>query len=205
MHTTKTTSEAAFEDFLTANGLTFRKIQEAETPRPDYLVLADGLELMVEIKELAEDEAFGVAIDPSRPYIRLHRRTPGEHVRRKIASSRKQIRFAAERGLPSALIIYNKLDPLHLFGTEDRDFTTALYGELTLRLDKKTGAVEDSYHGRNQSLREERNTEFSAIGKLYPRNGILVVTLFENVYAKVKIPFEKMPPCLEVQRVTVTS
>ena len=204
MQCSKTTSEGAFEDFLTEKGLTFEKIQEAATPRPDYLVRAGDLELIFEVKELADDDNFGVVSDPSRPDIRSHSNTIGDHVRRKIASSRKQIRFAAEQGIPSVLLVYNNLDPLHMFGTENLDFISAMYGEPTLLLNRRTRAVEDAYHGRNQSLREDRNTEFSAVGKLYPDGGKLAVKLFENVFAQVKIPYEKMPACLELHRVEIT-
>ena len=155
-------------------------------------------------KELAEDEKFGVVSDPSAPHITSGSRIVGDHVRKKIDEAHEQVKFAAAQGIPSILLIYNNLDPLHRFGTEDHDFISAMYGEMTLHVNKSTLRVVDSYHGRNQSLREEKNTAFSAVGKLYPYCGRLTVKLFENVFAKVKIPYEKMPPCLEVQRVEIT-
>jgi hypothetical protein len=51
--------------------------------------------------------------------------------------------------------VYNNLDPLHIFGTEDLDFIAAMYGEPTVLLSQNTGDVVDSFHGRNQSLRED--------------------------------------------------
>jgi hypothetical protein len=62
----------------------------------------------------------------------------------------------------------------------------------------------DAFHGRNKSLGEAKNTSFSAVGRLYLVRGKLKVTLFENVYAKVKIPFDVLPSCFEVKKVDIT-
>jgi hypothetical protein len=32
----------------------------------------------------------------------------------------------------------------------------------------------------------------------------LTVTLFENVFAEVKLPYDQLPPCIEVRRVEVS-
>jgi hypothetical protein len=198
----RTTSEAVFEGFLTANQLAFEKIQEATTPRPDYLVHSGDLKLIFEVKELAADENFRDIDHPASPVIRVHSRIVGDHVRRKISEAKKQIQYAAKQGVPSILLIYNNLDPLHLFGTENGDFITAMYGEYTLLIDKTTKkTLGEPFYGRNQSLSEIKNTSFSAVGRLHPKMG---VTLFENAFAKVKIPYEKLPSCFEVKRVEIT-
>jgi hypothetical protein len=58
----------------------------------------------------------------------------------------------------------------------------AIYGEYALTIDRSTGARMDAFHGRNQSMRGDRNTEFSAIGRLKKQDsGKMTVTLFENV------------------------
>src|SRR5450755_4640545 len=67
------------------------------------------------------------------------RATPGDHVRRIIDRSKKQIQYGAAQGIPSILLIYNSLDPVFQnFGTEDHDFTAAMYGEYTILIDKNT-------------------------------------------------------------------
>jgi hypothetical protein len=199
----KTTSESKFESFLAKSGLAFEKIAETASPRPDYLVHAGNLELIFEVKELAEDQNFGIVPDPAHPHVRLNQSILGDHVRKKITSSRRQVRFGTDQGIPSILLLYNNLDPFHRFGTLDEDFEVAMYGEYTLSLDNRTGTVTDGYQGRNQSFREDRNTEFSAVGKLYPSYGGLSVTLFENAYAQVKLPYERLPSCFDLRRVGV--
>ena len=52
--------DGSYENFLAANSLSFEKIKEATTPRPDYLVSVDELRIVFELKDLAEDENFDV-------------------------------------------------------------------------------------------------------------------------------------------------
>jgi hypothetical protein len=102
----------------------------------------------------------------------------------------------------AALEIYNNLDPLRLFGTEDGDFIAATYGVYTSTVDKTTKKVAaEPFCGRNQSLSKIKNTSFSAVGRLHPKTGI---TLSENAFAKTQIPSEKLPACFDVRRVEIT-
>ena len=201
----KTKSEELFESFFAQNTLLFEKIEEQESPRPDYLVSVGQLKLVFEVKELSEDDNFGVIKDLERPNIKSHSRTLGDHIRRKIEASRKQIQYAANHGIPSILVIYNNLDPaFQMFGTEDMDFTAAMYGEYTILLNKETGKASDWFNGKNQLLQENKNTSFSAVGRLCDRDSEITLTLFENVFAKVKIPYDDLPHCIEVRRIDVS-
>jgi hypothetical protein len=192
MKNIKTKSEKVFETFLIGNNLEFKEIAEDDSPRPDYLVKIGVFKMMFEIKELAEDKNF------KTKQFSVSSRTVGEHIRKKIQEARKQIQFAAKQGLPSILLIYNNLDPLHLFGTENMDFISAMYGEYTVVFDKSNGKISDSFHGRNQSFAAAKNTSFSAIGRLSPYLGKMKVTLFENVFSKIKIHYDRLPVCFDV-------
>jgi hypothetical protein len=150
-----------------------------------------------EIKELAEDENF------KTDQFSISSRTVGEHIRKKIQDARKQIQFAAKQGLPSILLIYNNIDPLHLFGTENMDFISAMYGEYTVNFDKVDGKITDSFHGRNQSFAAAKNTSFSALGRLSRYSGVMKVTLFENVFSKLKIQYERLPVCFDVINIQI--
>lgn len=196
----KTKSEEVFEKFLACNDVRFEKIveiYEAAAHRPDYLVTLGNLQLVFEIKELSRDDNFGVV---------NHSRTRGDHIRRAIQGARKQIQYGANKGIPSILLIYNSIDPVfQSFGTEDGDFITAMYGELTLIIDRNTKQASKSFYGKNQSLQELKNTSFSAVGRLSDRGGKATATLFDNVFSKVKIPYENLPPCFDFQRVEVST
>lgn len=204
----KTKSEQLFEGFLTTNNVQFEKIEEVNEKaerRPDYLVSIGNVKLIFELKELTEDDNFGVVEDPAYPHIKSHSRPPGNHVRRRIEHSRKQIQHGAKQGIPSVLIIYNNVDPVfQTFGTESLDFEVAMYGDRTILLNKQTRAASEMFNGKGQMLQQQKNTSFSAIGHLCDRGGITTVTLFENVFADVKIPYDQLPRCLDVQRIELS-
>lgn len=204
----KTKSETLFEKFLTAHNVQFEKIEEVKEKaanRPDYLVTLGNVQLVFELKELAEDKKFNVVQDATNPHIISSSRTLGDHVRRRIEGAKKQIQYGANQGIPSVLLIYNNLDPVfQMFGTDDLDFTTAMYGELTILLDKSTGKASEMFNGKKQLLQEKKNTSFSAVGRLCDRGGDTTVTLFENVFSKLKVPYDQLPPCFEVRRVEVS-
>lgn len=195
----KTKSELIFDDFLRANSLPFEKIREATSKRPDYLVHFGNLDLIFEVKELDEDEDFGVV-------NKVYSTILGDHVRGRIDASRKQVQYGANQGIPSILLIYNALDSIfQLTGTSDEDFTAAMYGEFTVLLNARTNEPSELFNGKNQLLQERKNTSFSAVGRLCDWGGRATVTLFENVFAKLAVPYEQLPPCFDVRRVEVST
>lgn len=74
---------------------------------------------------------------------------------------------------------------------------------LGLWRSRESGRVADAFHSRDQAVAVGKNTSFSAIGRLAPRAGRMMVTVFENAFAKVKLPHESLPTCLDVRRVEI--
>jgi hypothetical protein len=190
---TQTKSEMMFERFLSTNGIEFRPIATDEQRTPDYEVVISNNELIFEIKELGADPTFHQEA--------VHSRTVGKHVRKKIKHASKQMQTASENGKPTVLLIFNNRDPLQLFGTEDHDFEHAMYGELSVRIDKSSGKIVDRFHGHNKSFQPNKNTSFSAVGRLTEDRGSVRVTLFENIHARVPVDYNTLPTCFEVVRV----
>lgn len=207
-HIMKTKSEEVFEAFLVANNIHFEKIEEVRekaTYRPDYLVTVGSHQLVIELKEIDEDDDFEVVKDPRCPHIKSASRIIGDHVRRRIDGARKQIQYGAEQGIPALLLIYNNLDRVfQMFGTEDTDFIAAMYGEFTIQLNITSGDSSEIFNGKRRLLQESKNTSFSAIVRVSDLGGNTVVTLFENIFAKVKVPYEQLPPCFDIRRVEVS-
>ena len=203
----KTNSERLFEEFLITNNLPFEKIQVEENTRtPDYRVTVGSGDIIFEIKELAKDEEFEVIKDATYPHIKSSSRTVGDHVRRGIEGARKQIQFGASRGIPSVLLIYNAIDPIFQdFGTEPMDFTTAMYGAYTVIVNREAKARSAIFHGKDQMLQRNKNSSFSAIGHLADRYKKTTVILYENVFAKVKAPYEELPACFDVRRIEIST
>jgi hypothetical protein len=201
----KTKSELLFEVFLATNNLPFEKVEEDTTPRPDYRVSVGGSGIIFELKELAADENFGVVKDPTYPHIKSNSRTLSRHVRRRIVKSSKQIQFGADQGLPSILLIYNNIDPIQLFGTEPVDFIAAMYGAYTVLINSENKTASGWFDGKDRLFQEGKNDSFSAVGHLCDRGGKTTVTLYENVFAKVKVPYDQLPACFDVQRIDIST
>ena len=181
-----TVAETLFEAFCDAHGITWEKVPTGKTRTPDYLIDWNGQAVCFELKQIDEDKEFQMSQGS---------RTVGDHVRQKIADSRKQIQVGAKMGIPSVLLIYNNLDPFHMFGTEQHDFIAAMYGEYTVVL--KDSRIVDSYQGRNSSLRENHNSSFSAVGHLQHSPAGTTVRLYENAFARNPLPAALLPRCFE--------
>jgi len=192
--TRKTESEELFEAFCERNCLDWARVESGPPAKtPDYRLTFESVTVFVELEQIESERGLETSGVSSR--------TIGAHVRRKIADARKQLQLVSRDGSPTILLIYNKVDPMQAFGTETHDFVCAMYGELTVRL--KDGRKEDSFFGRNASLRRSMNTSFSAVGHLRRCSDGSKVRVFENIYARHPLPFAKLPPCIEVVRVEV--
>ena len=191
--TQKTESELLFETFCANNRLDWAPHGTGTTPTPDYRLDLAGATVYVEVKEIESEAGF---IPGGR-----QTRTVGEHVRRKISEAKAQLQAASQAGFPTILLVYNSIDPCQAFGTEDQDFTFAMYGEWTVFF--KNGEIEDSFNGRNSSLRPNANTSFSAVGHLRRTENGVKVKIFENAHARIPLPYDALPECFEVVRIEI--
>lgn len=190
----RTVSEAIFEKFCSSNAIKWERIQEAEHSTPDYKVQLGGRDVFIEIKQIDEDANF-------RDSNGVSTRALGQHIRAKMAEGRRQVQFGARKDSPAILLIYNNLDPLQMFGTEQHDFLAGMYGDLTLSL--VNGCVKDSFYGRNSMLRPGFNTSFAAVGHLVSTSGGIFVHIYENSYARLPLTYEELPACIQYNRVTI--
>ncbi len=120
-------------------------------------------------------------------------------------AQRSKFNSGPRQGIPSVLLIYNDIDPVFQdFGTEPMDFTAAMYGAYTVLLNSESRAASDWFNGKDQMLQESKNTSFSAVGHLCDCGGKATVTLYENIFAKIKIPYGQLPACFDVPRIEVS-
>lgn len=188
----KTKSEILFEDFCDSNRIIWEKIEEGKNPTPDYKIILDGYKVCIEVKQIDKDDDFSTSGSS---------RTVGSHIRKKIKEARKQVKTGSNEGFPSILLVYNNLDGMQMFGTEQHDFITAMYGEMTLVLDKKNNKLIDSFYGRNRSFSNDKSTYFSAVGFLSKNREGVRVQIYENAFAENRLDFSKIPSCIEVIRI----
>lgn len=194
--TSKTESEVLFESFCGVHAISCTPVPTGPARSPDYLVSLGGKAVYFEVKQIDAEESFNTLQERNS-------RTVGSHIRQKIADSRGQIQPPARASVPCALLVYNNLDPFQAFGTEPHDFTSAMYGEMTVVF--KDSVITDSYHGRNAFLRQGHNTSFSAVGHLRKSPTGPAVCLYENVFARNPLDFSSVPACIEVVRIEVAA
>lgn len=185
-------AETIFEEFCALNGISWDKIPVGEEPTPDYRVVFNGQTVLVEVKQIDKDDNFS-SVSSSR--------TVGSHIRKKIEQARKQAHSASNSTTPFILLVYNNLDDMQLFGTEQHDFRDAMYGERTLEFDTRTNTITNSFQGRNRSLRDDKNTSFSAVGYLKKTQRGIAVLIYENIYAANQLDYSKIPNCIETMRI----
>lgn len=188
----KTKAETLFEDFCDSNQIVWEKIKEGTGPSPDYRVFLNEYVVYVEVKQINKDDSFSAACSS---------RTVGSHIREKIKEARIQVKAGSSTGFPSILLVYNNLDRMQMFGTEEHDFITAMYGEMTLVLNKTENKFTDSFYGRNRSFSEDKSVYFSAVGFLSNNTKRIRIQIYENAFAKNPLDFSKIPDCIEVTRV----
>jgi len=196
----KTFSEIQFENFCAANGIACEKIKENvedNVKTPDYKVLINGQQFVFEIKQIDKDIRY-----PNGSW----RLVPGELIRTVITKKNCQVKESAKNGFPTVLLIYNHFD--HYFqtlGTDHHDFIAAMYGEMTILIDKTSKKMVDSFHGENSKCQPKSNTSFSAIGGIYQRGANIEVRIYENVYARVPIDYASLPSCIHAHRIQLTT
>ena len=76
-----------------------------------------------------------------------------------------------------------------------------MYGEHTIHL--IDGKLADSFHGKRSELQTAKNTSFGAVGHLRRTDRGAEVTLYENCYARNRVPFDILPSCFKVVRAEV--
>lgn len=190
----KTQAEMLFENFCDLNLIIWEKLEEGHLPTPDYKIIINDYVIYVEVKQIDKDDNLSVNGGS---------RTPGSHIREKIKEARKQVKAGAREGFPSILLIYNNLDGMQMFGTEQHDFLAAMYGEMTLIFNKHENKFTDSYYGRNRSFAEEKSTYFSAVGFLSKTREQMKIKLYENAFAKNRLDYSKVSNIIEVIKINL--
>jgi hypothetical protein len=188
---TQTSSELLFEEFLGLNGIPFCRIAEEDDARPDYDMRIGEHRIFVEIKELSGD----VIPPPTLNKVTVWSSTLGQRLRNATKSASKQVQYGARLGHPSVCLVYNNFDYMQRIGTDNMDFQVAMYGNITVKVNKFTMKSSNLYHGGKKSFTPNMNTSFGALGHLENFSGATSITLHENVFGKPPIPFDALPDC----------
>lgn len=156
----------------------FRKIPEENFRTPDFKVKTSKGRFICEVKEL---DSIGYKIGKAFGF------TVGDKVRASISSAKGQLK---NYDLPTLLMLYDK-KRTGVCGYES--IVSAMYGALTVKINKNTGQTGEFYYGKNSQTQKNKNTSISAIADLsFSKQGKSIIPIFSvyhNMYAKN--PFEK--------------
>ncbi len=191
-----TISEQLFRRFCDENEISCLRIEATTTKTPDYKINIDGVDIIVEIKQIDpsnEDKALLRKLENGENIA--HGSTPGDRVRNKIKKAGPQLSKLSKGKYPSMLVLYNNLPFILKNPVEPYDVRVGMYGLETIVLSvpedySKSPSVIDRKFGPKRKLTEEHNTSISAIGVLINRNDKgLFFNIYHNEYAKIQIPF----------------
>ncbi|RZU40805.1 hypothetical protein BDD14_2289 [Edaphobacter modestus] len=175
-------------------------------PRPDYGVSVGGSEIIFELKELAEDRKFRRGQRPRLPahqqqFAHLRRPYPAENRKLKEADP---IRGQTRSSLDSFDLRQHRSG---LSGLRHRTYgfhrrhVWRIHDPHKQRKQNGIGLVQQE---RSNASREQEYV-VSAVGHLCERGGKTTVTLYENVFAKVKVPYGQLPTCFDARRIAVST
>lgn len=185
-----TASERYFERFCQQRGIAIRRLPEGSVKTPDYEIVVDGIELVVEVKQIepnaderdvmsdvTERKTASYWIDMSR-------------ARQSILNGVKQLRAYAKGRRPGIVVLY---EVAGLLGHLEADcIAQCLYGPEQVHVAVPTDPGREpwvlggSYGGRRVAT-EHHNTTLSAVAVLRIDRERETMSVFHNAFAAFPI------------------
>ncbi|MBU0860069.1 MAG: hypothetical protein KJ667_09030, partial [Alphaproteobacteria bacterium] len=144
-------AEKLFLEACALQGWSAAKIPTGLTKTPDYKVESKSGSYIAEVKQIS---LSGYELG------KAHSFKVGAKIRSAIGDAKNQLR---DLELPTMLVVCD-LRGAGLATYEN--IVAAMYGELTVTVDKHTGAIEGPFHGRNAQMRNNVNTSISAVAQV---------------------------------------
>jgi len=201
-----TRSEILFEQFCSANNICCERVEETISKTPDYLIKKNGLEVIVEVKQVdPNSQEKGLIKTFEKNGFMTRSSTPGERVRKKIKDSGPQISEFAKGKCPSLLVLYNNLPPYFSDPLCSYNIRVGMYGLETINFDVPSDPsipcqILDCGFGPKYRMTKTSHTSISALGVLKNTPGEkLKLYLFHNSYASIPLPLGSFTSenCLE--------
>jgi hypothetical protein len=182
-----TLSEMLFEKFCSDSGIKCVPIQTGGSRTPDYELMIDGQQIIVEVTEIDRNNNT----KDSNGLINPPGYTPGEPIRTKIKKKLAQIKVRTEGIYPGILVLFDwgqissYLDPY--------DIRVAMYGLEQIHINVPRNTEVSPYatgmsYGPKRKMTHNYNTSISAIGVLStPGPSEIVLHVYHNKYAAVPL------------------
>lgn len=188
-----TLSEEIFERYCHDKGIFCNRIPEGNFKTPDYLIKVDLCDILIEIKQLDEnenDKRINGTLRCGGSIVMAG--SPVDRVRSQIASGYKQIKSYNKQGYPAGIVLYNNAGPLAYI--DDWTITKSMFGEYGYKICKVesgasfVGAVGAGFFGGRKLTRNTcRALSFVAVMK---KNADSSVTfkVYHNPFAAAPLP-----------------
>ena len=190
----KTLSESLFEKICDAHSISWEKITTAAESTADYRIFPTAMEVVAEVKQIdfnKEDEEVEEKLSRGELVESSYER--GKRVRSKIRDANPQLAPHSRKGVPTILVLYGNVRP-HLY-TDPYDIRAAMYGLeqhcfIVPKHPSDRSFFGDKKLGPKQGMTEQHNTSISALGVISGSLEMLELTIYHNVYARVRLPPE---------------
>ena len=195
----KTQSEKWFESFCDKKEIKYSRIEEGKNRTPDYNLIIDGTNIIVEVKEFSRNKQEKESDKQLEElgYGRALSNIPGDRVRKKITSASPQIKSRTKGKNPSILVL---CDILYGCGqvvghTDSYNIRVGMYGLEQVHIAMPNNYSDDLQvkgmsYGPKKKMTEKQNTSISAIGVLSTteeKNINLVI--YHNKHAAVPLNY----------------
>ena len=188
-----TVSEQLFERLCQTRAITYKRIPEGRTKTPDYQLMIDSVNILVEVKQLDENDG------DRRINEALCRRddTPGvecpsNRVRLHIVAAYRQLKAYHRAGLATGIVLHNNAGPLTYI--DSWTVTKAMFGDYGYRFGipvSPRGPIVDLGAGFMGKRKVTRNTcrvlSFVSVLRKDSSN-TLVLEAYHNPFATVPLP-----------------
>ncbi|MCX5904275.1 MAG: hypothetical protein NTV89_12580, partial [Proteobacteria bacterium] len=187
-----TKSEQLFERLCETRGIAWRRIPEGETKTPDYEITISSVDVLVEVKQLDEnDEDRRVNAASLRDEDTPGMECPSERIRHQIAEAYIQLKSCYRAGLATGVVLYNNAGFLNYI--DGWTVTKAMFGDYGYRFGMPApsgGAIVPLGAGFMGKRKVSRNTcralGFVAVLKETSQYG-LGLEVYHNPFAAVRL------------------
>ncbi|MDN3514279.1 MAG: hypothetical protein NG747_07755 [Candidatus Brocadia sp.] len=206
-----TKSEEQFERFCKSGNLTFVRLKPNGQKTPDYEVVLDDQQVIIEIKELTlnKEEIQALRNIEANYPASWGSNKVGNRIRYKIDDAKRQLEHLAGGKCPGVVLLYDTRPP-PIRGISPYEIEVAMYGSETIDLhvsDKIGEPIAFGKHrfGKGKKLRHDCHTFISAVGVLRESSSdvTLHMDLYCNIYADKSLLLDKLVQRRDISLYTV--
>lgn len=200
-----TQGEKTFEDFCYRHKWKLSRIDEEDEKRPDYQLFFDSLSIIIEVKDLEENEDEKNAIWQFKKENTASwgNGKPGRRIRNKIDHARCQLKYKIFEYEPAMLVLYDNRS-IMVNGVDLYSIKAAMYGTESYQLFftdeiKSPLLLGKTFNSNDAKLKKHKNCQISALSILHQSR----LQIFHNIFASNPIHFSLFSGINDVEQFTL--